>query len=416
MPTRSLADVVEALGKMEGGVKLLTDSINDIKADIKSLKESMNSVTSTNDALDTKITGISQRFERLEQTVQFTEQKYNKLNANYKLLCERIIHLESQSRRDNLLIDGLPESATKESNEACVALVRRVFREKLELLNTDQIRIVRCHRLGPPPSTSSSLGPQTRPRTVIVKFHWFADRQAVWQARTKLKRTGVFLSEDFPKEIVERRKTLTPVMYAAKDKNLEAYLVVDKLHIKFPDGHKVFDVNSLSKLPQELDPKFICTAKTENVLSFFGSLCPLSNFHPSPFVCEGRQFRWVEEYFFHKKAELGGDQVSMKKIAEATSPAQCKGIGRYVKCDRLKWQKDEVAVMKKALHEKFSQNPDLRLFLLNTGTLHLAEASPTDKFWGTGVGLGKEGVTDQTKWHGKNMLGQLLMDLRTQFT
>lgn len=70
--------------------------------------------------------------------------------------------------------------------------------------------------------------------------------------------------------------------------------------------------------------------------------------------------------------------------------------------------------MKKALQEKFGQNPQLKDFLIGTGEAQLAEASPTDQFWGTGVGLGKELVTH--KWPGKNTLGNLLMELRSELS
>jgi ribA/ribD-fused uncharacterized protein len=168
------------------------------------------------------------------------------------------------------------------------------------------------------------------------------------------------------------------------------------------------------KLPPELDPRYVSTQRKDNVLSFFGFLCPLSNFHDAPFMCEGRRFRWVEEYFFHKKAELCGDMAAVDKIKAAESPADCKHIGGAIKQNKAKWRQHETSVMKKALQEKFTQNPTMKDFLLSTEELHLAEASPTDKFWGTGVGLGKEDTTNPRKWRGNNKLGELLMELRTE--
>jgi len=131
-------------------------------------------------------------------------------------------------------------------------------------------------------------------------------------------------------------------------------------------------------------------------------------------MCEGRQFRWVEEFFFHKKAELFDDQAAAERLMRADSPAECKRIGRSINCDQQKWREVEVPIMKQALQEKFTQNPNLKDFLLKTKDLHLAEASPTDKFWGTGVGLGKEEVTSPAKWGGQNKLGELLMSLRSE--
>jgi ribA/ribD-fused uncharacterized protein len=150
------------------------------------------------------------------------------------------------------------------------------------------------------------------------------------------------------------------------------------------------------------------------VLSFFGFMCPLSIFHDSPFVCEGRTFRWAEEYFFHKKAEICGDFAAIQKIKEAESPVECKHVGGSIKHNQTAWKQQEIAVMKKALQEKFCQNETLKDFLVGTGNLQLAEASPTDKFWGTGVGLGKEESTNPSLWPGKNQLGKLLMELRNE--
>ena len=71
--------------------------------------------------------------------------------------------------------------------------------------------------------------------------------------------------------------------------------------------------------------------------------------------------------------------------------------------------------MTKAVAEKFSQNPSLKKYLMDTGDLQLAEASPFDRFWGTGAGLGTADTLRPQNWKGKNKLGELLMTLRTQF-
>jgi ribA/ribD-fused uncharacterized protein len=242
----------------------------------------------------------------------------------------------------------------------------------------------------------------------------------VWQEKKKLKNSEIVVQEDFPKEINNRRKILLPIMFPARKQNFDAYLTVDKLHLTSETdqgkSHCVFDVNNLHQLPTSLDPKYVTTEKKDNVFTFFGSLCPLSNFHPSPFKCEGKSFRFVEEYFFFKKAEMAKDDVNMQKVLDAESPAECKSIGYNIKVDKGKWSAAETNVMMKALNEKFTQNPNLKDYLMKTGRMLLAEASPTDRFWGTGVGLGKVDTANQAKWKGQNKLGQLLMSLRDQFS
>ena len=61
---------------------------------------------------------------------------------------------------------------------------------------------------------------------------------------------------------------------------------------------------------------------------------------------------------------------------------------------------------------KFSQNLALRDFLLATGDTVLVEASPYDCIWG--IGLRKDDPDSRVpeKWHGENLLGFALMEVR----
>jgi hypothetical protein len=69
--------------------------------------------------------------------------------------------------------------------------------------------------------------------------------------------------------------------------------------------------------------------------------------------------------------------------------------------------------MKSALSMKFSQNNHLKEQLIKTGSKCLAEASPFDTFWGTGISLREHHCFDRDRW-GKNLLGLLLMEIRDQ--
>ena len=85
-----------------------------------------------------------------------------------------IIRLESYTRRDNLLIDGIPESP----NEYIKTKVLSFFRDTLKLKNANSIQITRVHRLGTPNFITPHSFP--RPRTVIFRFHFYPDRDVVW--------------------------------------------------------------------------------------------------------------------------------------------------------------------------------------------------------------------------------------------
>ncbi len=69
---------------------------------------------------------------------------------------------------------------------------------------------------------------------------------------------------------------------------------------------------------------------------------------------------------------------------------------------RPDWNSTKVDRMRAVLRAKFTE-PDLQLGLLDTGDATLIEESNMDAFWG----VGKKG-------NGKNMLGVLLMELRSE--
>ena len=58
--------------------------------------------------------------------------------------------------------------------------------------------------------------------------------------------------------------------------------------------------------------------------------------------------------------------------------------------------------MAEALRAKFTQHDELRDILLSTGDAKLVEHTRRDSYWGDGGG------------GGKNMMGQLLMELRDE--
>lgn len=72
------------------------------------------------------------------------------------------------------------------------------------------------------------------------------------------------------------------------------------------------------------------------------------------------------------------------------------------------WSRIKFDRMRAVLHAKFTQHEDLRELLLSTGSLRLVEAATVDnavnRLWGEVNGVGK------------NVLGVLLMELRTQLS
>ena len=135
---------------------------------------------------------------------------------------ERLTELQWRSLRDNLLFMGIEDDAELSSED--VKGKPRDF-VRIELGINESISFDRTHR--------KYERQQSFPRPIVAKIHSFRERKIVrWAAPAALRGTQYGVREKFPAETESVRKTLYPVMKAAKaNKNNNVRLVRDKLFI-----------------------------------------------------------------------------------------------------------------------------------------------------------------------------------------
>jgi ribA/ribD-fused uncharacterized protein len=141
----------------------------------------------------------------------------------------------------------------------------------------------------------------------------------------------------------------------------------------------------------------------------------LSQWYPSAFVLDGKKYATAEHYMMAAKARLFSDVDIERKILDSTDPSQAKALGRCVKnfSDSL-WKEQCFEIVVKGNKEKFSQNRELKIFLLSTGNKILVEASPVDRIWGIGFAESAVEVNNPELWQGLNLLGFTLMKVRDE--
>ncbi len=107
------------------------------------------------------------------------------------------------------------EVAKVYETEVCTEVIHQMFVNNLKLDGDQvtQIKLARCHRVGKYQKDS--------PRTIICRFHYFEDREQVWNNRSKLQGSVIRMSEDCPKEIVSKRNALSPFMFEARRQKLK---------------------------------------------------------------------------------------------------------------------------------------------------------------------------------------------------
>ena len=84
-----------------------------------------------------------------------------------------------------------------------------------------------------------------------------------------------------------------------------------------------------------------------------------------------------------EKARLFGDEEIRQQILREEDPMTCKRLGRQVQqFDKDVWDARCGEIVVAGNIAKFSQNPELKAFLLSTGDAILAEGAPRDKILG----------------------------------
>ena len=142
-----------------------------------------------------------------------------------------------------------------------------------------------------------------------------------------------------------------------------------------------------------------------------------SNWYRKTFIIDDFEYLHVEQYMMAQKAKLFHDATHYTAILRATDPYECKSLGKQVTpFDPKTWDEVKYTIVKDGNRAKFEQNPDLKANLLNTGVAILAEASPKDMIWGIGLDASAAAEKDPSEWPGQNLLGQILMELRDEFS
>ena len=143
-----------------------------------------------------------------------------------------------------------------------------------------------------------------------------------------------------------------------------------------------------------------------------GKSC-FSQWWEASFEIDGITYPTAEHYMMAGKAYVFNDYEVLQEILQVSHPHDAKKLGRKVKNFTPDiWDQHKFDIVVKANYAKFSQNQELKTFLLNTNDRIIVEASPRDRIWGIGMGQSNEKALNPNLWRGHNLLGYALMEVR----
>lgn len=162
----------------------------------------------------------------------------HKLAESMLVLDSKTDSLETYNKQNNILIDGIPESPNEKWQDSEVK-IKQIFEDNLKL-DYSRMTVDKVHRIGKFRSANS-----TRPRPVMVKFLSHKDKQRVMEKAKCLKGTNIYLNEDYPESVRQKRKELLPALKAARERGEIAFLRYDKL-ITYPSSESKNTGNTIS--------------------------------------------------------------------------------------------------------------------------------------------------------------------------
>ena len=178
---------------------------------------------------------------------------------------------------------------------------------------------------------------------------------------------------------------------------------------------KINDIKSLLNLiAQGGQPKYLLFWGHKNKSNNVTKSC-LSQWFESSFKEDGINFMTAEHYMMFQKAMLFGDKEIANIVLSASNPGEAKALGRQIKnFNNDVWLDHRFDIVINANVLKFSQNKELKEFLLKTKNRVLVEASPVDNIWGIGLAADDPKAENPYNWKGPNLLGFALMVVRDQ--
>ena len=158
----------------------------------------------------------------------------------------------------------------------------------------------------------------------------------------------------------------------------------------------------------------LCESYAPNdAVVFQGSEDPLSNFYQCDMVWKANAVPTSEHCYVYDKSVSNGRLEIANDVLKAKDAREVKDLSKKIHTS-ARWEEKSEQVMREVLREKVKQVPEVKKVLLETGDKLIAEAVPNQFSWSCGLSKEATRNTDPAKWPGKNRLGELWMELRSE--
>lgn len=224
-------DNVEALlNKALAKLDMLETRVNQLDIKFETLDSKLRVQEKTIGDFTASTDFLSKKFEEGKQYHEETKNTIKSQGLEINRLRKDLLYLESYSRRENLIISGLPEEQDETAVQT-LAILQNFMDNELDVEDANQIQFQRVHRLGKPNSR--------RPRAIIARFLKYPDKERILSRGRNLRDKDIFMFSDYPETIQQSRRRQLKKLKEAKENGKTAYFSKSKPDLLYIDGHLI---------------------------------------------------------------------------------------------------------------------------------------------------------------------------------
>ena len=347
-----------------------------------------------------EIEDLKSENKELKLKIKLLEREDSRNDYQINDLEEKFGKLETQTRKRNLVLEGIEEPRAGEKED----LQHRIYSIFDQMGIDHAVECDICYRTGP--------YNKSRPRPVIVSFLKQADRDHVFAKRVNLKTSRdygrIWINEDLAPAARRTKTVVRLVTKQAQNKGIPCKNGKFSVTV----GDIKYNENTLTELPNQLSVKNVKQVQIDpRTVAYQSEFAPFSSLYPAKVKIGEHDYDTSEQAFQHIKAKSNNRPLLAERILLSKKTYEIKQMGGEVKTTDV-WNDKEEDVMYSIQLRKFQQNPRLAEALIATQNLELVEATPSKK-WGAGATLSSN-VLKRHEWPGENKHGKILMTIRAK--
>lgn len=371
---------------------------NETLVSLQQIEGRLDQIVNENRVLRALLKEKNTALDTLTDRMQFMEQCEKEHAHHTKQIQMQLEMLTNGTRIRNIKIDGKAENDTEDLKKFICDLAKEEGKTCIEADIESIFRIGKIHPGNP------------RPRPIMVKFASIIKRNDVLYSKGGLKNNQeynkIWVNDDVTDITRRTRDDMRAISNLCREKGLNP----PKVHSDgiVVDGFK-HRPHELSNLPKNMNIEAAKSIVRGDHMYFDSPHSKLSNMFRCSVVIQNQCFSSTEQAYQWAKATKHNENKTAELIKKEADVYFVKKAGGRVKANEA-WDRMKLQLMEELVMAKFSQNSELREYLINTKDLLLHE-STRDTFWGCGSAMYAPDARNN-KTMGKDQMGKILMKVR----